>query len=568
MVLSGGLPAADLDKAQAEPRILFRLAERNLHRASSRPVARGWGRGDRGPVRRPRPRSRDLKIDWSVPLGAGIVAPYMFPAKYSFDINETPDCSNDYVVFGLNVAGATGGQANVIGLRNLYSGTAPAGLCSGAAATFYWAYNGSTAGGSVLTSPVVSLDGTKVAYVESAAGSAVFHVLKWKSGEGTSATASAAPTLNGSCTATSSCLKSVTFSAGSTATLASPWVDYSADKAFVGSDNGIIYRISCVFNCALNTQPTVDWSFTLPVAGTGGSSATPNGPVYDSNTGHLIVGDQLGELWTINASGATPSLFAGPVMIGGGGCPITTPPGRTVPGPDCNANGGSFGIPDSVLLDGSAGKVFAFSGNDGTNGASAVVAQLNENLTGLVRVHVGLGSRGTTIANWNIHSGAFDDVYFGATPSNGHLFLCGTATNSRQPTHYWIGFDAYPTMNATPDGSLLRLGVNNLPCAPYTELFNPNITLSGGPNDHDLLISGLMGAGGDGYIITNDISTGAITVGEDFVNYPGGVSGIVVDNTSTAAQASSVYFSTQGVVTVGTCVNSRCAVKLTQSGLQ
>ena len=52
------------------------------------------------------------------------------------------------------------------------------------------------------------------------------------------------------------------------------------------------------------------------------------------------------------------------------------------------------------------------------------------------------------------------------------------------------------------------------------------------------------------------------------MNYPGGVSGIVVDNTSAAAQASSVYFSTQGVVSVGTCVNSRCAVKLTQSGLQ
>ena len=77
----------------------------------------------------------------------------------------------------------------------------------------------------------------------------------------------------------------------------------------MGSDNGNIYRISCVFKCALNTQPTVDWTFTLPVAGTGGSSATTNGPVYDSQTGHLIVGDQLGELWTINASGATPTCL-------------------------------------------------------------------------------------------------------------------------------------------------------------------------------------------------------------------------------------------------------------------
>ena len=58
-------------------------------------------------------------------MGAGIVAPYMFPAKYSFDINATPSCTNDYVVFGLNVAGATPGQANLVGVNNLYSGTAP-----------------------------------------------------------------------------------------------------------------------------------------------------------------------------------------------------------------------------------------------------------------------------------------------------------------------------------------------------------------------------------------------------------------------------------------------------------
>ena len=186
----------------------------------------------------------------------------MFPAKYSFDINDTPNCTNDYVVFGLNVAGATGGQANLIGLRNLYSGTDPAGLCPGAAATFYWAYNGSTAGGSVLTSPVVSLDGTKVAYVESAAGSAVFHVLKWKSGEGTSATASAAPTLNGSCNATSSCLKSVTFSAGSTATLASPWVDYSLIRLLWAAITAS--SIASVASSIVHSTRSPRWNGVLP----------------------------------------------------------------------------------------------------------------------------------------------------------------------------------------------------------------------------------------------------------------------------------------------------------------
>ena len=108
-------------------------------------------------------------------MGTGIVAPNMFPAKYSFDINATPSCANDYVVFGLNVAGATPGQANLVGVNNLYSGDRQT-LRRGNP-TVNWAYNGSTAGGAVLTSPVVSLDGTKVAYVESAAAATVFHVL-------------------------------------------------------------------------------------------------------------------------------------------------------------------------------------------------------------------------------------------------------------------------------------------------------------------------------------------------------------------------------------------------------
>jgi hypothetical protein len=182
----------------------------------------------------------------------------------------------------------------------------------------------------------------------------------------------------------------------------------------VGTDDGKIYKISCVFKCALNSQPTVLWTFNLPVAGTGGAAATPNGSVYDFPSGHLFVGDQLGELWVINAkSAATPTLAAGPVMIGGGGCTAAHPPGRTGTGTDCNASGGSFGIPDSILFDSNSisGRVYAFSGNDGTAGASAVVAQLASDLTGLVRVHVGRGSVGNITTDVDIHSGDFDNKY-------------------------------------------------------------------------------------------------------------------------------------------------------------
>jgi hypothetical protein len=155
-------------------------------------------------------------------------------------------------------------------MNKLYSGTG--GLC-GANPNVNWAYNGSTGGGSVLTSPALSLDGTKIAYVESAG--AIFHVLTWKAGEGSSATAAFTPTLNGSCTTAPNpvrfCLKSVTFSPTATATFASPWIDYETDKAFVGSDDGKIYRISCVFTCALNSNPALDWTFALQAAGTGGA---------------------------------------------------------------------------------------------------------------------------------------------------------------------------------------------------------------------------------------------------------------------------------------------------------
>ena len=369
--------------------------------------------------------------------------------------------------------------------------------------------------------------------------SSIFHVLTWKAGQGNSATSAAAPTLNGACTATSSCLKSVTYSTTATDTLASAWVDYQTDKAFVGSDDGKIYRISCVFTCALNTQPTVDWTFTLPVAGTGGASATPNGPVYDFPSGRLFVGDQLGEVWVINASGATATLNAGPVMIGGGGCTTAHPPGRTGTGADCTATGTAYGIPDSIIMDASGGsqRIFALSGNDGTAGASAVLAQLKMNLTAEVSVPIGLGGI-------NLHTGAFDNGYWGITPTSGELFVCGTGPTDTTPTHYWIGFTSYPTMNSTPTGHLQRFNVTNLPCAPYTELYNPNLALGGNTNNHDLLMSGLVGAGADGYIITNDISSGSITAGLNSTNYPGGISGIIVDNVSTQNQASSMYFTT------------------------
>ncbi len=579
IVVSGPITNANLDRARREPRILFHLAERNLpsprfsgkgNEAEANISRFGFGRGPGRDGGHPAPpaKSNALQRDWSVSLGAGTVAQNMFPAKFGLNPDAAitvANCDADYIVYGLNVAGS-GSQANLVGIKNLYSGTG--GLC-GATPTVNWAYDG-TAGGKILTSTVISMDGTQIAYVESGTASSIFHVLTWKAGQGTSATNPATPTAAGSCSTGSSCLRSLTYSTTATDTLSSPWVDYATDKAFVGSDDGKIYRISCVFKCAANANPTVDWTFTLPVKGTGGPAETPNGPVYDADTNRLFVGDQLGQLWTINVSLTPPTLFAGPVMIGGGGCSTNHPPGRTGTGgflQDCNSDGGAFGIPDPVLLDSSSDKIIAFSGNDGSMN-SAVVAQLNEDLTGLVKTHVGRGSRGNTSTPANLYSGAFDNDFFGATPNTGQLYLCGTSGTDTSSFIYWVGFTSYPTMNSTATGSITRSTPAGAPCSPITEIFNPNVDFGGG--DHDIIISSVVATGTNGILRTDDISSGAIPGTLSGTTYSGGTSGIIWDNTSTQVQASSVYFSTLGTnVNTGGCNgNIHCAVKLTQKGLQ
>ena len=65
--------------------------------------------------RRPRRQSRgEMRRDWAISLGAGGVAQGMSPAKYSFDVNATPSCTADFVVFPINAS--TGNtRANVVG---------------------------------------------------------------------------------------------------------------------------------------------------------------------------------------------------------------------------------------------------------------------------------------------------------------------------------------------------------------------------------------------------------------------------------------------------------------------
>ena len=455
--------------------------------------------------------------DWSVSLVNRRIAANMFPAKYSFNPGAPPSCQNDYVVFGLNGAGTTGGQANFVAFNNLYSG-APPGLC-GAAPTVMFAYNISTvAAGRVSTSPVLSLDGKKIAFVETGAGSSIFHVVTWATGAGNGTiTASAAPGLGNSASMTS-----LTFAAVLNARSA-PWVDYKTDTAYVGANDGKIYKFTGVFK----GTPALAGGF-WPVTISPG--VFPSSPVLDNVLGLLMVGVQNGTFFSINVTtGQVKSLVVG--------------------------HGRNPGILAAPIVDVTNGTSFVVSSDDGTSG---VLVQVDTaTMTQLAKAPIGIASQsGTSV---NLYQPAFSDDYF-TDPSSGVARLCGTGAADVTPWQYSFGFTfSAPAgtfvMDTTPVFSEQLTTSTSTRCTGWTEFFNPFV--NGGT---DFFFFGLTvdctGVGTSGCVIarTNDDLDPLVTA-----NIAGGPSGIVVDNYSTAPQASSIYFS--GVQT------PNVAYKFTQDGL-
>jgi hypothetical protein len=454
--------------------------------------------------------------DWNFPLVKGKVSPNMYPAKYSFDPTLPPSCANDYAVFGITAVGNVGtggGQANLIGFNNLYSGPGP-GLCGSGGPSVFFAYNTTTvAGGKIVTSPVISEDGTKIAFVESVPGTtpqAIFHVLTWTANQGT-ITAAAVPTMT-----------SATFSPTSDCTTSSPWVDYSADIAYVGSDNGILYKITNVFK----GTPAVDNTFPWPVLVSKNNRLSP--PVQDSSRSILMVGSGNGSLYQIK-----------------------TNTGAATPYPIGKAGAKSAGVLTAPAVDVSNGTTFAVSANDGN---SAVLVEVDTCcFSNPVKVRIGIGAASGTAMS--INEPAFDNQYF-TDPNTGHIRLCGNNPNlallDTSPWQYSFGFSA-GRMNPATSSSQQLLTSTAAQCTGWTEFFNPNI--NGGT---DFFFFGLTqdcaGPATSGCVVEQ---IGTSTVARAPVN--GGPSGIIVDNYSTAAQAHSIYL---------TAEKANTAYKFTQNGLQ
>ncbi len=557
LVLAGNSAPKALAAGQREPRHVYNLVRRR--------VAVDRERHHRGQHL----ARRRIKVDWAVSLENGYVSQNQYPAKYSFSVTSD-DCNKDYALFALTLTSTAGTQANVVGINNLYTGGTL--ICNGGTPWVAFAYYTRTqTSGQILTSPTPSTEGDKVAFVESSPSGSYFHVLVLPSPIPTPPSHTGtvlAPQTPISCAAPTvvGCMTTVQISAG-TDTLASPWIDYTNDTAYVGTDDGKLYKIHPVFR---STAPQVVNDANWPVTVTTGASKVLAGAVLDDSANRIFVGDGNGLLSAIDMTSPAHAVAA------------TQTIGWT-------GHGAGTGIVDPVLIvndpaNAAVDQVFAFTGCSNVVGIGGAVNQVPANFTNAsTYTAVDLGSsdgRGNCTTK-NAHLGDFDNTFWNNGSTSGHMIACGFVNSGGAP--------AAPEMYMFPFNTtthvLTSTGVKNFQidstkgeeCSPLTEFYD-------GTTDRIFYGTGSATTGffkSTTVTATTISSSGNCTNGSPTntcVTAPaalGGTSGSIIDN-QLSNGGTNIYFSTiapgdvNGTkcnVTGGTA-NPYCAVKLTQSTLK
>ena len=448
-----------------------------------------------------------------------------FPAKFVFNVNAAPSCANDYVAIGIPAAPASGGQANIVGVNNLYAGGAGA-LCP-TGPTVMFAYASGT--GEVPASVALARNGKQVFYIENLlTGSSYFHALTLGTTgtNGTSATAAVVPGASGGNNAVDErVLLSPNGGTTNQSSTTAAWVVYgnndSTDYAYVttyspsGTGSGYLYKIS-----GLNGTPTITWSAAI--------NAIPSTPTYDLVTNKVFFTDSNGRVDYLLDSGSSPTVTYGPVV----------------------ASGATSQNP--VIIDNTHAMVYA---TFNSNGSNAVVVQEPESLASSVSAAVGSVSTLYT----SPYEPDFNNAWYTGTGTP-LLYIAGNGTGSL-PTLYSVGFNASGVMNSSAGSTTAALATGTADSAPVTEFYNSTLgedfLFAAVTNDCVATTSG----GTAGCIMSLNITSGFPTVGASTVALAatGGATGIIVDNNSSATQASSVYYGTK---TGGTLV------KATQSALK
>jgi hypothetical protein len=555
------------------------------------------------------PVTRDWAFSFNSLTGIGTVGKGMYPAKYTWNIDITPSCANDYVAMNTSLPGSAS-TPNVVAFNNLYSGTVPAtGICGSGGPSVVWSYN--TGSGVAATSIVLSYAGDKIAFIEQpgtinssgnlvASGAAVLRVVEWHAGDSTTITSTAAPAVtfandfagDGSnhkwtqCTAGESCMISVAFQNGDSDTRSSVYYDYGSDAIYVGDNEGVLHKFTGVFK-GTPAEVTASWPITVDA---GKALASP---VYDETSGNIFVGDAAGNFSYVREVGST----AGTCSSGSTPCfGATQALGNSARLAGVVPNG----IVDAPLVDSTLGKVYAFDGHTLDLGVYGAVFQFDTALSSGSELETSFGANEavtTTGSSSDMYAGTFDNNYFTSSSGDGYLYVCGK----------WNARDDRPLLGQIPIGSgLMNSGNNNQAtvqvstgvlladgsdeCSPVTEVFNSStstdwIFFSVG-NQSDQAAAGCigpapLGSSSPGCIMSLNLTTGCggiactssswppasglVTAGVPTAPGPtytninatansAGTSGIIIDNVAavgTFPQAASIYFTWIGPASNG-----------------
>jgi hypothetical protein len=393
--------------------------------------------------------SKKLKRDWSEDLGSGASAGAgNYPAKYSFS-GSTANCGTatqpDFVVYSTGLAGSLG-QASVVAFDNLYSG------CGGTVPAVYWAFN---TGGQILTSPLISLNGSQVAFVETSGGHGILVMLKWAAGSGTLSSPVAPSLVSASSYSTCSlpCMTQISLENSSGVptddTTSSIFYDYTHDIGWVGGTGGWLHKITGMFNGV----PTEVNNGVFPIQVNSGT--TLSSPVYDSVSQNVFVGDYDGFLYSVSVNIATP---------------VVTQSGQLDFG---------VGIVEGPIVDSTNGLVYVFASSDGSADcdfgavACSAVYQLS--------TAFGSSDTGTETEAGNSsgtpnpeYIGAFDSAYYNSVPPTGALYVCGQTGGT--PTLYKIPIASGVMPASGLLVALLATPTATAACSPVADVPNPNTT--------------------------------------------------------------------------------------------
>lgn len=392
--------------------------------------------------------------DWSVNMGTGAtVGAGNFAAKYSFS-TSVANCASvanpDFVVFSTGLAGSAT-QASVVAYDNLYSG------CTGTAPLTYWAFN---TGGTIKTSPVISLDGTQVAFVETNGGFGILVLLKWAAG-GTVGAPAALTTVSNAAyrTCTAPCATHVLLQSGSLGPqtddqTSSVFYDYTNDIGWVGGALGWLHKIKGLF---VGTPAEV-YTGGFPVQVNPGNAVPLYSPVYDHISGNVFVGDAGGFLESINATTGVSTVSA-------------------------QLDHGT-GIVSGPVIDISAEKVYAFASSDGTTAcaAGAPCAAVYEfsatgGLATSTKVTVGVSS--ATAPN-PLYFGAFDSAYLNSHNATGNIYVCGNT--GANPILYRIPINAGTLPAAGTALTNVTTAASTAACSPVTDIANVKLAVGSAEN--------------------------------------------------------------------------------------